>query len=409
MTTDTASSSASTAVVDTRPACRECGFQSHSLQAHIKTAHGLELSEYITAHPGAPTVSAQLVDDFNRKAKRAPAPSPDALEVSLMGFDGKVDCAVSEEECLPLPEGYQFPTKGRAKGVYERALMALFAGRNAFIWGMPGTGKDAIVHAYSAMTRKPVVMVTFRPGTDLAPWFYSRSIGSEGTGWEYGHLWRALTEGIKGRDGVARPALILLSDVDRADSAQAEWFRILTDSISGRIMDPHGKMVPILKGTQFVCTANSCGTGDSRGRMASANPMDASILDRLGRKIQAEYLDWADEGKVLAAKFPLLAEKAPGIFFTSGGEAGTLGKATEAIREAIGRGNLFAEFTHRGICEVLSECEDIARWKYNNKPLPENILKLGFRAWLEGLDADSQLEARRVIDPHIKGGALTED
>jgi len=251
--------------------------------------------------------------------------------------------------------------------------------------------------------------VSFKPGTDIAPWFYSRSIDSSGTGWEYGHLWNALTKGVQGRDGVYRPALILLSDVDRADSAQAEWFRVLTDSISGRIMDPSGKMVALVKGTQFVCTANSCGTGDSRGRMASANPMDASILDRLGRKMKAEYLDWADEGKVLAGKFPLLAEKTPGIFFSPTGETGMLGKATEALREAIGRGNLFAEFTHRGLCEVLSECEDIVRFKFMKKDVPANLLKLGFRAWIEGLDEDTQLEARRAIDPHITGGALSED
>ena len=397
------------AVVDTRPACRECGFQSHSLASHLKEAHGVSLAEYLTAHPGAPTLSAALVDEFNKKARRSAAPAADSLEISLMGFDSKVDCAVSEDECLPLPEGYMFPTKGKAKGVYERALMALLAGRNMFLWGMPGTGKDAIVHAFSNMTRKPVVMVSFKPGTDIAPWFYSRSIDSSGTGWEYGHLWNALTKGVQGRDGVYRPALILLSDVDRADSAQAEWFRVLTDSISGRIMDPSGKMVALVKGTQFVCTANSCGTGDSRGRMASANPMDASILDRLGRKMKAEYLDWADEGKVLAGKFPLLAEKTPGIFFTPTGETGMLGKATEALREAIGRGNLFAEFTHRGLCEVLSECEDIVRFKFMKKDVPANLLKLGFRAWIEGLDEDTQLEARRAIDPHITGGALSED
>lgn len=394
---------------DTRPICRECGFQSHSLLAHIPQEHHLSVQGYLELYPGAPTISKALLDRSKEGKRRAPAPGVDALGVNLMGFECKVDAAISKDECLELPEEYTFPTKGKAKASYTRALMGLIAGRNLFLWGMPGTGKDAIVHAFSAMTRKPVVMVTFRPGTDLAPWFYTRSIGSEGTGWEYGHLWKALTEGVVGRDGVTRPVLVLMSDVDRADSAQAEWFRILTDSISGRIQNPHGKMVPILKGTQFVCTANSCGTGDSRGRMASANPMDASILDRLGRKIQAEYLDWEDEGKILMAKFPLVAEKCPGFFFTDKGAPGPLGKATEAIREAVFRGNLFAEFTHRGLCEVLAECTDILRFQPKNKDVPSNLLKLGFRAWVEGLDMDTQLEARRAIDPHIKGGALSDD
>lgn len=392
---------------DTRPACRECGYQSHSLVTHVSVSHGLELQEYLDLHPGAPTVSPRLMSLAHKDVKRRKAaPQPNDLEVDLMGYSVKVDAAMSPDVCLPLPKAYMFPTKGKAKGVYDRALMGMLAGRNLFLWGMPGTGKDAVVHAFSAMTRKPVVMVTFRPGTDIAPWFYTRSIDSAGTGWEYGHLWRALVEGVKGRDGIARPALILLSDVDRADSAQAEWFRILTDSISGRIMDPSGKMVPIVEGTQFVCTANSCGSGDSRGRMASANPMDASILDRLGRKIQAEYLDWTDEGKILKELFPLVAGKCPGIFFGPNGENGPLGRATEALREAVSRGNLFAEFTLRGLCEILSECEDILRFRFSNKEAPANLLKLGFRAWVEGLDSDTQLEARRLIDPHIKGGAL---
>lgn len=392
---------------DTRPACRECGHQSHSLLGHLRDAHGMDPQAYLEAHPGAPTLSAKLLGSL--QTKRRAAPGVGGLAVNLMGFSAPVDAAVPADKCLKLPDSYAFPTKGKAKGVYERALMGLLGGRNLFLWGMPGTGKDAIVHAFSSMTRKPVVMITFRPGTDIAPWFYTRSISRDGTGWDYGHLWRALTEGVLGRDGVRRPVLVLMSDVDRADQAQAEWFRILTDSIEGRIMDPKGEMVPILPGTQFVCTANSCGTGDSRGRMASANPMDASILDRLGRKIQAEYLDWADEGRVLMNKFPLLAEKAPGIFFDPKGEVGSLGRATEALREAVFRGNLFAEFTHRGLCEILSECEDILRFRYPGKDAPLNLLRLGFRAWVEGLDLDTQLEARRVIDPHIKGGALSDD
>ena len=389
------------------PSCMICDHQSHSLIGHLKSAHGLTAGEYLELHPGAPTVSERLLAEARKGGgRRTPVPAPEGLKVSLMGFEAQVDAGVDPKDILPLPESYAFPTKGKAKAAYERVLMALLGGRSGFIWGMPGTGKDALVHAFSAMTYKPVVMLTFRPGTDLAPWFYSRAIGAEGTSWEYGHLWRALTEGVKGRDGVYRPALILLSDVDRADSSQVEWFRILTDSISGRILSPTGEMVPILRGTQFVATANSCGSGDSRGRMASAQTMDASVLDRFVRKFRGEYMDWEDEGKVLLNKYPLLAQLAPWIFFTPEGKPGELGNATKAIREAVDRGTLYCEFTMRGLDGILQECEDIIRFRHGGKTAPSNLLKHGFRAWLDGLDEDTQLEARRTVDPHVGGGAL---
>ena len=397
--------SASLTVVDDRVACKECGFRSHSLLSHLQEAHSFSASDYLAKHPGAATVSQSLLKKYNTKGSRTTAPAPTDLSVNLMGIDLPVDAAVAEGDCLMLPDGYMFPTQGKAKQIFIRAIMAMARGRHCYIWGMPSTGKDAIVHAFSAYTRKPVVMVTFRPGTDLAPWFYTRSISGGETGWDYGHLWNVLVNGVEGRDGKRRPALVLLSDVDRADAAQAEWFRILTDSISGRILGPDGQMVPLLAGTQFVCTANSCGTGDARGRMTSSNPIDASILDRLGRKIEAEYLDWEDESVVLRAKFPEVAQ-ADATVLGDGtkNNKGQLGKASQALREAIKNETLYAEFTHRALCDIMMECEDVM-WA-NPGNTPGNLLKLGFRAWLDGLDGDSRLEANRLIDAHLLGGAI---
>lgn len=338
----------------------------------------------------------QALEQFlGRNRTRRPAPASKDLTVEVGGFTVPVDAGVEAGDCLPMPDSYRFPTKGAAAKATERVLMALVSGRNCFVHGMPGTGKDAVMHAFSSMTRKPTVMVTFRPGTDISPWFYSRSFSNDGgTGWKFGALWEALTQGVMGRDGVRRAALVLLSDVDRADASQAEWFRILTDSISGRILGPDGKMVPILSGTQFVCTANSCGTGDARGRMTSANVIDASIMDRLGRAVEFTYLHWDDESAVLREKFPLLVEKAPSIFDQLQG-------CCEALRKAIKDEEIFAEFTHRGICEVLAEAEDRVRFGKN-----KDLLSNAFDAWLDRLDADNRLAAKRMIDPHVSGGSV---
>jgi hypothetical protein len=392
-----------TTISDDRVTCEICSHRSHSLLDHVVEVHGMSVEDYLGAHPTAATVSAAALSALEESARRSPAPAATNLTAKVMGITLPIDAAVAPEQCLPLPDGYMFPTRGKAKTSFVRAIMAIARHRNCFIWGMPGTGKDALIHAASAILRIPVVMVTFRPGTDLGPWFYIRSIDENGTGWDLGHLFLALTEGVEGRDGKRRAPMVLLSDVDRADSAQAEWFRILTDSISGRILGPDGKMIPLFKDEwghtpRFVCTANSCGSGDARGRMASANPMDASILDRLGRKIEAHYLNWDDENIILRAKYPRIAEVSPETF-------DQLGNATGALRKAIDNEEVYAEFTHRGICEVLSECDDLIEF---SSRVPANLLKKGFKAWLDGLDEDSRMSAKRLIDSHISGGALTQ-
>lgn len=391
---------------DPRPVCLVCGFRSHSILGHLRAQHGMSAEEYLEKHPGAPTLSQQLFAEMSKSPKRVAAPLATELTVEMMGFEVKVDAAVAEQACLKRDDHFAFPSKGKAKLVYERVLMALIAGRDAFVWGPAGTGKDAIVHAYSSLTRRPTVLVSFVPGTDLGPMFYSRKIDVNGTGWEFGALYDALVNGIKGRDGVARPIILLLSDIDRADTSQAEWFRLLADTTQKRVKGPTGVIQPVMAGTQIICTANSCGTGDSGGRMASAGVMDASILDRLGRKIQAEYMDWDDEGRILSSKFPALAARCPDIFFTQDKSPGQLGQVIGTLRDAIGRGNLFAEFTMRGSMEVLSECEDILKFKYPKGGAPANILKLGMRAWLDGLEPETRFEALRLIDAHLKGGAL---
>ena len=399
MTTNTA--------VDTRVACAICGYRSHSLLDHVREAHGMTPEEYVNENAGHGLVSQELLNKMKAAEKgvrRGAAANPEDLTVKFGGFEFNVDVGVEAENCLPDVEGYLFPTRGKAKKAFKRALMALARGRNCYIHGMPGTGKDALVHAFSAMTRRPVLMVTFRPGTDLAPWFYVRAIGAEGTGWDYGHLWNGMVHGVACRDGVRRAPMILLSDVDRADSAQAEWFRILTDSISGRILDPHGKMVPLFKDAdgrkpQFVCTANSVGSGDDRGRMASANPIDASILDRLGQKIKAEYMNWTDEGKVLRSMYPNLAAVCGEEFFEG------LGNITKSIRKAIENGELYAELTMRGLCDICNAAEDILFFRKNTPPA--NILSLAMNSWVDGLDEDSKFEAKRFADPNAN--TLDED
>jgi len=392
-------------IVDTRLSCLECGFQSHTLLDHIVEVHGMAVAEYAAKHPDAPTVSQTLQDrlDVDLKGRRrTPAPPITELTVDMCGITHRVDHAIRPEQCLVYPPGYAWPTKGSAKKRVQRAVLALKRGRPVFIHGDPGVGKDACVHAWAAQTRKPSFIYTFSPGTDVKRWFYSREIGSEGTSWSMGVLFRTLVEGVAGSDGVARPALVLFSDIDRATPDQLEEFRLVLDTMSKRIVGPTGQVHNIMEGTQFAFTANSCGFGDERGRMSSQQ-MDASILDRMGRFIEFTHLHWDDESAILRSKFPSLVAAAPQVF-------DELGNATKALRAAIGgKGDvtLYADLTHRGLCEILAECEDLV-WMKDGEA-PANLLKSGFKAWLDRLDTDNKLNAKRLIDASISGGYFVAD
>jgi MoxR-like ATPase len=385
------------------PSCSLCGFMAHFLGNHIAETHGLSLREYVAQFPNAAIASPGAVDAFAASLKgvrRKAAPAARDLTVTLAGLPVPVWAGVKGEDCLPLPPAYRWASKGKLRKDITEAVISVMKGRHTYVWGMPGTGKDAFIHGLSQQARRPAILLSIVPGRDIGPWFYTRAVGPQGTSWEFGAGWRAVTEGYTAKDGTKYPYIVLVTDLDRADEAQVEWLRLLMDGISGRIIGPDGKTVPVFPGTTFVATANTAGGGDERGRMVSARPLDASILDRFDRKYHFHYMEWEDEVEIVREKFPLLCERVPEVF-------GQMGNATAAIRDAVEKETLYAEFSHRGVCSVLGHAEDVIAV---TGKAGAGLLKRAFRAWLDGLpDEATRLEARRLIDPHLKGGSFEEE
>jgi len=279
----------------------------------------------------------------------------------------------------------------------QHALTALKFHRSQYIWGMPGAGKDALFHAWSALTRTPAIFRQVKPGTDIEAWFFSRAFNEKGTYWEEGAVLKALRDGYKTLSGRVIPYLILITDFDRADREQGEHLRLITDSILGRVDGPAGSVYTVYPETYIVATANTAGSGDDRGRMISANPIDAALLDRFERKFQFHWMEWDDEEPIVKSKFPLLYERCPSSF-------SQVGKATASLRDAIHKEKLYAEFSHRAVCAWLGHMEDIVAM---TGKVPKDLVKRGARAFLDGMpDEHTRLEAERLIDPHIKGGVV---
>jgi MoxR-like ATPase len=321
-------------------------------------------------------------------------PDPTKLEIRFANIRFPVNYDVPEDGCLPLPDHYRIPAFGKLGEDVQHVAIALKHHRSLYIWGLPGSGKDATIHAWSWMTRTPAIIRQVKPGTDIESWFFSRGFNEKGTIWEEGEVLKALRDGYVTASGRILPYVVLITDLDRANTDQAEHLRLITDSIQGRVDGPAGHIYRVMPGTGIVATANTAGGGDERGRMVSSNPLDAALMDRFQRKFQFHWMEWEDEGIVVRAKFPILFNTYPNL-------ETKVKDVTKKLREAVLNGTLHGEFSHRALCAILEHAMDIIA--ESEKKLPENLMGIAARAWLDGLpDEENRLIAQRVLDGHFK-------
>lgn len=377
--------------------CRVCGDSIKDfLPKHLAERHALTVAKYHEKFPGSPTVSVRLQNRYDAipVPRRYLPPDPTKLEFRFAGIKFNINSDVLEEHCLPLPDLYAVPKYGDLSEDVQHVAVALKHHRSTYIWGLPGSGKDATIHAWSYLTRTPSIIRQVKPGTDIESWFFSRGFDKDSTIWEEGEVLKALRDGYLTSTGRRIPYLILITDFDRANRDQAEHLRLITDSIQGRVDGPAGRIYRVMPGTRIVATANTSGGGDERGRMISANPLDASLLDRFERKIQFHWMLWEDEGPIVKSKFP-------GLFQTYPNLEAKFRDITTALRKQVLDGDLHGEFSHRALCHILSHASDILA--ESDKKLPENLMGIAARVWLDGLpDEENRLIAKRAMDAHFK-------
>lgn len=388
------------------PSCAICDTTvPHWLGDHLAETHGMSPDTYAAKYPGRALSSPALAAAYEQRTtatRREHPPAVEDLSVQFGALTFQFNANVPEDACLPEPPNYRIPSLGALGNDVNMALVSLARARSTYVWGLPGTGKDALFHAWSYRTRTPAIIKQVIPGTDIEAWFFSRGFDENGTVWEEGDVLQALRDGYVCEDGSRIPYLLLISDIDRADRAQAEHFRLITDSIKGRISGPTGRTYPVLPGTRIVATANTPGSGDPRGRMVSSNPIDASILDRFERKYQFHYMDWKDEEPIIRDKFPLLAERAPWVFQA-------MGHITGVIRDAVAQEDIYTEFSHRALCSILGHADDLLHFYTSKTSVPNTLLAKASRAWMDGLpDQMTRDKVTALISPHLKGGMIKQ-
>ena len=170
----------------------------------------------------------------------------------------------------------------RAPSYFDQ--LCLFAAGSAptVIVGGAGTGKDTSGKAFAAMTGRPFYSIGLSESTDLSSALLEMSIEDGDTVKRLGPLARA-AQGLRiQRNGeeMVIPAVILISDFDRANPRTLEAFRNAFEAPEGWFAMPDGSVLEVAEGTTFILTSNSGVDGDGGSGMIS-EAIDASIANRL--------------------------------------------------------------------------------------------------------------------------------
>lgn len=378
--------------------CSICGHEAHYLTPHLAEAHGLREEQY-EGELCSPALEAAFEAASKGKRRGALDTSRGPL-VRFAGIELPVTLDVPASACLPLPPGYAVPKFGKLSDAVRRVVARVVAGnaKPIWVWGPPGTGKDAVFHAVSALARRPAKIFNITPDADTSAWLATKALGPQGTYWEEGELLRALRDGYVDATGKRHPYMVVLSDIDRATRAQMEPLRAVLDNLGGRIPASNG-MHAVLPGTLVVATANTAGGGDTSGKY-TATTVDTSVLDRFTFKVTFSNMDPRDEEPILRAKYPQLAARFPELVTT-------VMKATTAIRDAIEKDEVFIDFGHRSLCNWMDAIQ-VESVFYSGRDAAK-VIRAGLQDVLAGAPNEDTREAlKRLVDPHLKGGAVDE-
>lgn len=379
--------------------CHLCEVQDVDLWEHLLVDHNVCPGEGMQTPP-----IRKAWSEVTKDIKRTPQ-LMGALCVKFHGVIAEVDHDVPLETCAPLPPNYRFPTTGHGAVAALRIVRYLSERRSTWIFGPPGTGKDAICCYVSHQLRMPFRFFQMSPTLRVEDWFWTLGFEDGSTKYSFGAMLKALVEGYVSPSGKRFPCMVVISDMDRATSPQIERLRTILDTDTQRVPLPDGTFREILPGTLVVVTANTMGGGDETGRMVSSRPIDGSIIDRFDCKVEMPSMEWTDEWAILTAKFPNLTktlEKMGTREKFSFQE--TLSKVTSSLRTAIAKGEFFAEFSHRNLCSFMREVESLLRYYRNNNKevhLP-TVFQEAFQNYVDGLPSSMmRSQAFTYVTPHL--------
>ena len=168
--------------------------------------------------------------------------------------------------------------------------------RSDTIWlaGAKGTGKTSLPREIAARTGRPFVRIAHHRTTEPVELIGSMYPSEDG--------------GVTWKDGVLTAAIrragtiIVLDEPTFCRAGVLALYQTLLDHRFLTLAENGGEVVPVAQGVTFVIADNTAGNGDSTGRYADTNSMNAAFLDRATKILKVDYLPRDKEIAVLSAK-----------------------------------------------------------------------------------------------------------
>ncbi len=207
----------------------------------------------------------------------------------------------------------------------EDLLVAIERGDTVWLAGPKGTGKTSLPREIAARTHRPCVRIAHHRTTEPV-----ELIGS---------MYPAENGGVEWKDGVLTAAIrragtiIILDEPTFCRAGVLALYQTLLDHRFLTLAEHGGEVVPVAQGVVFVIADNTAGNGDSTGRYADTNTMNAAFLDRAAKILHVDYLPAGKEIEVLQAKTGCTFEAAETIVEFAGKtrRAGEQGDISEGL------------------------------------------------------------------------------
>lgn len=172
------------------------------------------------------------------------------------------------------------------------ALAQIARGKNAFLFGHPGTGKTEWATQLAAKTGRPFALISCDSATD-GPTLVGMTVPcGDGVAWQDGQLTRA----------IQIPGCIIC--IDEPSLARPGALFVMQNVLANRVLyiGENGRRVKVAEGVVFIACDNTNGTGGGARRgFTDTNKLNMAFMDRYGVRVKFDYMSANEERDIIVS------------------------------------------------------------------------------------------------------------